>query len=114
MRLLDRFRPRAERSFKSYIKFGKESGDETLIEQACRYEERIPHLLAEYYPSLSLSDIENMKWRDVQFKVSHIEKKLLAQVKALEKLADQIVPKPKASWALGKYSNVIVSRGDNR
>jgi hypothetical protein len=114
MKFLDRFKPLEERSFKSYLKFAKNSGDEELMEKADDYETKVPHLLAEYYPGLSLSDIEDMKWKDVQFKVSHIEKKILAQVKAIEKMANQIVPKPRAPWAAGKYSNVIVGRRDNR
>ena len=71
-------RDKNRRSFKWWIDNGKKGSPEDA-EMATQLESTVPVVFAMFYPEYSISDLEGMSFRDVQLKLSVIEKRLEIQ-----------------------------------
>lgn len=70
-------------SFKSFIgRVRRLEGDEV----ADNLQDEVIDKLLRLQPNLTLSEIEAMKWGDVSFKVKRLEKQLLDEIAALDKV----------------------------
>jgi hypothetical protein len=103
----DFLRKPTERSFKNYIKILKQSPDEEVRLRGTEFEETIPFILGEFYPEMSLTEIENMRWKDVQFKLRQATRRVDMQLSAFDIESEK--RRPSLPTSVGKYQNIIVN-----
>lgn len=70
-------------SFRLYIRKSKKSKSEVLRENAHEFEYRVPELFMSYYPNMSYSEIQNMKWGEVDYRLRLVTKKMAEQYEKL-------------------------------